>query len=296
MNDIEELSAEESAAIEEMQADSEPVEAQEAEAVEPEAKEAATEAAEEPEEAEFKSSRKDAPPDGYVPHQAMHKERVRRQELEAQNQELAQRLQAFNAMLQQQQAEAQKPPEWADSLTHPEEAKRYQEWQAQQVQATQQRLEQMARAQQMQQVQQARYQDAVQLANSFREQVPDYDQAVEFINKARHDELAIYGLTDDQIKAQMAQEANGVYDAGKRLGMNPAEIIYNLAKQRGYRGQQVEEAQRIEALADAQRQTQGLGSGGARASGRLTLSQIAEMSEADVAKLGEAEIARAFGG
>lgn len=285
-----ELTPEESAAIEEMTSEPE-LDLEEEQPEEP--VEAAEEQPEEQEEKpEFKTTR-EKPPEGYVPHQAMHEERLRRQEAER-------RLAALEQAAEQQrkaaeQAKAEEEAKLGDPLVDPDG---FQKNLQRQLESTREMVRQQQQAAQRERLSQARAEDAVRMENEFKATVPDYDDAVRHINEARVEELRAYGMDDQRIIAQIAQDANSVYDSAKRLGMNPAQLLYQLAQQRGYkpRPKVDEAAAQVEALATAQKQTQGLGSGGSRQAGRLTVSQIAEMSEAEVAKLSPDEIARAFGG
>lgn len=283
-----ELTPEESAAIEEMTSEPE-LDMEEEQSEEP--VEAAEERAEE-EKPEFKTTR-EKPPEGYVPHQAMHEERLRRQEAER-------RLAALEQAAEQQrkaaeQAKAEEEAKLGDPLVDPDG---FQKNLQRQLESTREMVRQQQQAAQRERLMQARAEDAVRMESEFKATVPDYDDAVGHIRQARVDELKAYGWDDQRIVAQIAQDANSVYDSAKRLGMNPAQLLYQLAQQRGYkpRPKVDEAAAQVEALATAQKQTQGLGSGGSRQAGRLTVSQIAEMSEAEVAKLSPDEIARAFGG
>lgn len=289
MSDVDQLSAEESAAVEEMMADDG---IEDAEIVEEPKPEPEPEAEPEEKQPEFKSTR-EKPPEGYVPHQAMHEERMKRQEAErrlAEFERMAQEMQA------RQQAEAQRAqePQWVDPLIDPEGFKRYQDHQLQQLQ---QQVMGQQQAMRRRMVHEQRLQEASRAETEFRQEAPDYDDAVKHVAEARAAELRMYGLDDAAIQRQIMQDSNAIFDSAKRLNMNPAKLIYQLAQQRGYQAKAVQDEQsRVVALAEAQRQTQGLGSGGSRTSGRLTATQIAEMSEAEIAKLPPDELARAFGG
>lgn len=262
----------------------EPVELEEPQEIED------AEVVEEPEEKpEFKTTR-DKPPEGFVPHQAMHEERMKRQEAERQ-------LQAFyeaerrRVEAAQKAAAEQKP---VDPLLDPDGFARAQQERDRRLEAMVMQQQQAFQARQMQEARQVDVQRAEQ---AFRKENPDYDDAIAHVAQARAQELSMYGLSEQQIQAQISQDANAIYDSARRMNMNPAQLIYQIAQQRGYaRTSPVEdETAKVEALATAQKQTQGLGSGGSRQAGRLTVTQLAEMSEAELAKLDPAVIERAFG-
>lgn len=288
----EEFSAEESAAIEAMQSE-EVTETDDTPSValeEPEAVEASEPDADEAK-PEFKTTR-EKPPEGFVPHQAMHQERMMRQEAER-------KLAQFEAMIAQQQAEAQKAqePQWTDPLIDPDGFKKYDDFRTQRLERM---VQQQQQAFQARQAQEARQADVTRAEMAFKQETPDYDDAVSHVAEARKAELRMYGLDEQQIARQIMQDANGIYDSAKRMNMNPAQLMYQIAQQRGYQARQVQDEQaRVEALAEAQRQTQGLGSGGSRQAGRLTMTQLSEMSEAELGALMAKDpdaIARAMGG
>jgi hypothetical protein len=286
-----ELSAEESAALEAMQSEPEIVEDVTEVEEDPDEGEATTEPVEAAEEdkPEFKTARDKKPPEGYVPHQAMHEERVKRQEAERQ-------LQAFMAAEQKRAMEAQKAaePQWVDPLIDPEGFKKYQDYT---LGKTQQMVHQQQQALQQRQMQEHRQADVQRAEQEFRRQAPDYDEAINHVAQARVAELRMYGLDDQTIQRQIHQDSQAIYDSARRMGVNPAQLVYQLAQQRGYTPKQAADAaSQMEARATAQKQTQGLGSGGSKQSGRLTATQIAEMSEAEIGKLSPDDIARAFGG
>ena len=125
---VEELTSEEAAALEAMKNDTgEGIEqeqkAQEAEQKEQESSDAEEVREQDPQDgrqeevkAEFKTSR-EKPPEGYVPHQAMHAERLKRQELEK-------KIEALEAKLTPQE----QPPQYVDPLEDPEGFRNYDEY------------------------------------------------------------------------------------------------------------------------------------------------------------------------
>ena len=242
---------------------------------------------------EFKSSRTEAekPPEGFVPHQAMHAERVKRQELER-------KLEALEARLAPKQEEDQ-PPEYKDPLVDPEGFRRWAEYNS--TNATKQAQEIRDQARQQQEYQQ-RMQEAARLEADFAKGKPDYPDAVQYLHGQRVAELQAQGYGDDEIRAQVGKEANAIFDAARAANMNPAELLYLRAVSAGFQSKPADPApedptQKIEALARAERQTRSLGSGsGGAQNGALTAQQIAEMSEEEIEKISEADLRRAMGG
>lgn len=104
--------------------------------------------------------------------------------------------------------------------------------------------------QQQQQMQQNQYvQDVMMRASSheaeFMKQMPDYGEASVYLKKSRADELSAIGMTPFQIQETLKGESLQLADAAMKQGKNPAEMVYTLAKSRGYArtGAQVVQAQ-----------------------------------------------------
>lgn len=297
----EELTAEEQAALEAMQSEGKPTEDPESTPSEPEPDtrsdpveevEAAVSDLEakapEQDEPEPIEPKKQAPPEGYVPHGAMHAERTKRQELERKLAELEARL---------PKPEEEKPPQYVDPLEDPEGFRRYDEHQRKMAQD---RLDQMEQSRQQAIQQRERVEEAARLEQEFAQKTTDYPDAVQHLHSARVQQLREAGFSDQEINQQVRQDAESVFDAAKQIGMNPAQLLYLRAQEYGYRKAAPgvpDEGQKIEALASAQRNTQGLGNvGGGEQKGQLTIAQLAEMSEAELAKVPEEDIARLMGG
>lgn len=256
--------------------------------------EEATEAEGEGKEAEFKSSRAEQkPPEGYVPHQAMHAERMRRQELEK-------KLEALEAQI----APKEETPQYVDPLEDPEGHKKYDEWSKQQIAG---RVDEFIAKQEQAAQQQQRFAEASRLEAEFAAKTTDYQDAAAFLHQARVTELRNQGLGDNEIQAQIASDANALFDAARQIGMNPAELLYIRAGRAGYAKAEAQaestaetEAEKITRLADAQQKTRGVGTaGGSKQSGRLTAEQLGMMSDAEFDKTMQErpdEVRRAMGG
>jgi len=72
------------------------------------------------------------------------------------------------------------------------------------------------------------------LAKEFAESTPDYGDAFEHYMNTRKQELSVYGLSDQEIANTMDNEAYALSANALAQGRNPAEIIYGIAKTRGY--------------------------------------------------------------
>lgn len=289
------FTAEETAAMEAMQADTAPVTDEEQEAaakteVEPEQPEE-PKTVEQEEQPEFKSVRDNKPPEGFVPHGAMHQERERRKAAED---ELA----AIRARVDDLEAE-RKPsdPEWKDPLEDPEGHRKWTEFQAQK--AREDAIAEFKKQAEADTAREARRASAARAEQEFMQKNADYPNAAQHLHQVRVQELAAQGLTHAEINQQVAQEANQIFDLAQTLNINPAQLIYMKAQEMGYAKPAPKEdpAQKIEHLAEAQKKVQGVGAvGGAAQKGGLTIAQMAEMSDDDFAKLDPAEKRKAMGG
>lgn len=286
---------EDQAAMEAMQADKAPVEeetpaapAEEAKAEETPAKSeeapAAEKAVEEP--------KTDRPPEGYVPHQAMHAERTRRQALEQQLNEL----QAKFAEMEKASAPKDEMP---DPVLEPQE---YADWYKRKQDEQQDQFKQLQKqfAEQQQRDHLTRF--TQQSEAQFRQQTPDYDDAVKHLTEARTKELAFWGADQQQIQQQIQRDIWEIIQNAAQTGRNPAEAAYQIAQARGYRKAEPAPAApdvgaQVEAKAKAQAATESLsGAGGPANNGLPSAKDLAEMSEDDFAKLSDDDLRKVMGG
>ena len=283
MSDV--MTADESAAMEAMKADTGPevdvadvVDAPEAPVVETPAPVAETPAPE-----------ADKPPPGMVPQGALHQERERRKKTERQFQELQRQFAEIQAKLNP-------PPEIVvpDPVLQPEAFKQFQIDQIKQRAAEKAEADRPAQERAQEQQIMARVNQDVQ---QFRATTPDYDQAFQHAVKVRREELAFYGNSPEQIDQQIEVDVRAIVGQAYTQGKNPGELFYGYAKMRGYSPAQAardpvpaQAAAQVNALAEAQRQTQSMATaGGPSSDGGVTIETLAKMSEAQLAKMPKAE-------
>lgn len=282
MSDV--MTADESAAMEAMKADTGP-EIAPAEAVDVPETPAETPAPV----AETPAPEADKPPPGMVPQGALHQERERRKETERQFQELQRQFAEIQAKLNP-------PPEIVvpDPVLQPEAFKQFQIDQIKQRAAEKADADRRATEQAQEQQIMARVnQDVMQ----FKAATPDYDQAFQHAVKVRREELAFYGNSPEQIDQQIEVDVRAIVGQAYSQGKNPGELFYGYAKMRGYSPAQAardpvpaQAAAQVNALAEAQRQTQSMATaGGPSSDGGVTIETLAKMSEAQLAKMPKAE-------
>lgn len=172
-----------------------------------------------------------------VPYEALHEERVRRQEL---NRELADSKkqistleQNFQRVLQKiNQAEEKQIPKYEDD---PLEALRYE---------NNKLKEQVGHISEKDQKREEEYRNQIaeqQFLNKYREdsfqfadQTKDYKDAYKFIVKSKLDEFREAGYTQQEANELLNNDEIGIAIKAYKDGVNPAERIYKLAKARGY--------------------------------------------------------------
>ena len=276
---MEQLSAEETAAMEAMRAEPVTMEADDAPAP-VETPEPAPVAEAQPVEAPADPAK---PPPGMVPQQALHQERERRKETERQLAEMQAQLAKLTAP---PPAEIVVP----DPVLQPEAFKK---WQVDQIKAHAEKLAEVERNAQAVQQETVLMQRLNQDVAQFKTATPDYDNAFQHAVKGRQEELAFYGYSQEQIAQQIEVDVRALVQQAYSQGRNPAELFYTYAKMRGYAPQPAPSqvaAQQVQAFAEAQRQTQSLApAGGPSNDGGMTLEAMAKLSEAELAAMPRAK-------
>jgi hypothetical protein len=181
-----------------------------------------------------------------------------------------------------------------ESVLQPEAFKQFQIDQIKQRAAEKAEAERLTQEQAQERQIMARVNQDVQ---QFRAATPDYDQAFQHAVKVRREELAFYGNSPEQIDQQIEVDVRAIVGQAYQQGKNPGELFYGYAKMRGYSPAQAARdpipqasAAQINALAEAQRQTQSMATaGGPSSDGGVTIETLAKMSEAQLAKMPKAE-------
>jgi hypothetical protein len=223
----------------------------------------------------------------FVPHAAFHEERRIRQQFEAENRRMSEerarideRLRIIEEMNRPQPPEA---PAWAvDPIAAGEHLQQRierleQGWQ----QGSQQWTEQQQRAAQLQQIAQAASADA----DRFKAQTKDYDDAYRFWLQSRANEMQAFGVDPSRIVAELQQEEMDLATNAFQRRVSPAETLYTIARQRGYKagnGHANTADRQIERVATGQERNRTLsGTGGGAAPVQMTATLLATMSNED---------------
>lgn len=120
---------------------------------------------------------------------------------------------------------------------------------------------------QVQERQQILYaQDVVSRASAqeaeFMKKNPDYGEASVFLKKSRAEEMAHLGMSPLQIQQTLTAEAMQLADSALKQGKDPAALVYDIAKSRGYAkaaAQNVTDAEKLARIAEGQRANTSLG-------------------------------------
>ena len=112
----------------------------------------------------------------------------------------------------------------------------------------------------------------------FRKENADYDHAYTHMRNLRAKEFEAMGMQQQQILQSLEQDEIWIIQSAAQQGKNPAELIYNMAKNTGYNkaAPQVEGEKKIEAL---QNGVKASGDLKGSAPGKPTAEQIANMSD-----------------
>jgi hypothetical protein len=249
--------------------------AQRAGSPEPEASEAPAKAEETPK-----------PEPKQVPLGALQEERERRKAIEAelrQMREMQARLdERLKSVQQPQQQQPVGPPDPMEDFTgwarHGEQA------------LTQTRQEVEALKAQMQQEAQFRTVAEDYRANlhSFAQQTPDFADAYNHFVNTRAAELRTLGYSEAQIAAQIPREEVQLHTAIRQRGGNVGEVVYNLAKTRGYapKPPAPSPAEKIQQVAQSQAVNKSLAAAESTGKGEITSRDVANMSMDEFAEWG----------
>lgn len=88
---------------------------------------------------------------------------------------------------------------------------------------------------------QSAIQTVVQLEAQFAATVPDYSDALKFVAQKLEEESSIFlGKSKDQVNGAAVAAINHIVQTAYSQGRNPSEVLYNLAKTKGYAGKKTD--------------------------------------------------------
>jgi hypothetical protein len=253
---------------------------------------------------EKQDTRPEKPPKGFVPHAALHQERMLRKELDAelkqtrgQMEQLLTLKQELEAMRNgQRQVDEQKlmeeDPVAALRLKAERTEKLATELKTERDRAT----TQQTAAQRQQNEVMEMMTDVQQMAQEYIEEVPDYPDAFNYLMQARVRELAALSIPQQEISQILDQEAVALAQHAIKNKRNPADIVYNLAKAKGYAFK--EPSKDIDkAIEDVDKKIERLEKGGKAAktlTGGTSKNSSDGLSLSDISSMSDTEFDRAW--
>lgn len=163
---------------------------------------------------------------------ALHEERSRRRDeqkrsrdLETQLAELRGRFQVIERLnAPQQPAEPDPETDFFGAIRH----------QGETIAEMNKRLNQQEEARKQAESQQDLMQNYTAAANQFEQQTPDFRAAYGHLLTSRVAELSALGYSEQAIRKTLRDEEMAIAQTAFQNGRNPGEVIYDLAKHRGY--------------------------------------------------------------
>lgn len=232
----------------------------------------------------------DAPPPGYVPYSALHEERREKAEL---REKMARMEGMFQQIVQGQQRQTQPaiPDPNEDPVGHLQATLAQTQRQLQEI--TQDRTKQ-----QQAQAQEGQWREVMEWyaadASNFAKSANDFQDAYSFLADSVNNELITRGVDDPLERARIIQfEEGAILARCKKSGKSPAKQIYDLAKQRGYKGTapaagadplqtQGGDPNKLARLTQGMKGAKSLsGTGKAAADNPLTLERLIELADED---------------
>lgn len=231
-----------------------------------------------------KVEEKPIPEAKFVPLEALQEERAEKKQLKAELEQFKQWQAGVQEQLKRIPAaeQAQAPDPQTDPFG-------YQNWALQQLGGTVQEINQW-RAQQQQQAQvQAQTQQvlgwASQKAKEFEASQPEYPNAYKFATEARDKEYQALGFTDPLMRSQLIErDTAGIIQHAAQNGLNPAELIFNFAKIRGFApkgttAQTALDPNALEKISKGQAAAPKLDKGGSTADGEMSAKDLANIND-----------------
>ena len=115
----------------------------------------------------------------------------------------------------------------------------------------------------------------------FSAATPDYPDALQFAQQARLKYFRAAGMSHAEAVQTLQNETRFVANMALRQGANPAERIYQIARELGYKPsqKQIDPTSKIQQLQKGQKASSPLSGGGAEDESSVTLGRLAEMDD-----------------
>jgi hypothetical protein len=155
------------------------------------------------------------------------------------------------------------------------------------VKNLQDKLAQIEKGQQAERFEQQLTHAAIAAEQQFKAAAPDYDSAIEHLVNARGRELAALGYQGNQILEIMKGERSAVLQQSLQTGRNPAQVLYELAKVRGFapKAAPPKGEQKMDALEAGSKAASGIDNVAGRQTKSISLQSLIEMDDDEFYKL-----------
>jgi hypothetical protein len=220
---------------------------------------------------------------------AMHEERERRKDMQRALEEQRQRAdrleQTFQKLVERaNQANQPQPPNFEED---PIEALRYEQQKIKQMQA--ERDNYLVQKEQYEQQQRAQMEFVNKYrasANEYAKTQVDFPKAYQYLVETRREEFLTAGYSPEYVEQLIHEDEAAIVANAFQTQKNPAEVIYNLAKKRGYQltdAQPVQKnEQKLEQMEKGLQASKSLGNvSGKAAKDHITLEDLASIEDDD---------------
>lgn len=126
----------------------------------------------------------------------------------------------------------------------------------------------------------------------FSKKIPDYQEAASYVRSVRDQELQAMGYADPGVRQQIIQsDALQIAAQALQNNMNAAEVVYNIAKARGWQikapapaAAQIGDTKKLETVAKGQKQASPLSEANGSAPAEMSVKALLDMSDSDFEK------------
>lgn len=255
------------------------------------APEPVVEKVETPEPVVEKEVEKEPEPVPTVPLSALNEARHQNRELKQKYSDLERKVQQFEAMRQQVEewrAAQQKLQQQSEFSKDPLGALQKD---IQGIKQSQEEINRQAAERERAAAEAAALERAVAVrVQEFSKAQPDYQDALQFVLETRAKELQMFGVPQEEVDNQIAMESLQLARSALASGTNPAEVVYNLAKIRGYALKTAPKADKVVTLQQGQKASQSLSTARGASEETSLLGKIEEMSDDEFDKFWDKEI------
>ena len=233
------------------------------------------------------------PPKGYVPHEALHQSREEGKAVKQSLRDAELKIARLETLFEQVSKRAQQPQQQKPEVpAFDQDPANHLRGRMEELAGAVTRLDgqsrQQAEAEQGQARQTQFLNQYATAARSFSQHTPDFKEAYEWLATDIDGELQVRGFTDAAQRTQtlLYEEGRLVGDAMGR-GEDPAQVIYNLAKRRGYTGAAPEAAEepqgapRLAQLQKGQAASRSLSGPKGRGEDNLSVQRLVELADED---------------